>query len=675
MNKQHEHVLDKLISQCRKAHLAQTPLIMVDTDETELMDRLAEQSKLVDLVEKKYIPEKRNMCYYEYVGAQPSALDRSENFSCDPNALDELIQHGYEMDYKKPPQMAVLHLPWKKNGLESEHIVEVLRKYVHAYVHCKDDQSALRSSCVLLYGDPAMLPKDLLIYTEVFTVEYPEAWEIAEILDDMVKKSGILQEIGENELNKETREAITKSMAGFGLIEVERYIKRMIRADEEDGKKLIFSTEARESMLLDAKEQTVRRAGGILQLYRDKREKKEDLQIGVKRDLEAGDHENKLGGMGAYKVWVEQAGDRMKNYYEYARDRGVPALKGVLLCGVPGCGKSEAAKILYRQWGLPMLRLDIDQLMGGLVGDSERNMRKALAQAEAMAPCILWIDELEKGFSGATAVSNDGGTFKRMFGRLLTWMQENKKPCFIFATANDISALPPEFFRSGRFDALFAVYMPTYDECKEIFAEQMRRADELRRDMAEKMGASGKDLSPLFNNDPEQGCFTERTLQIIMDLFMEGKNPDHPKGIKFLSGADIQKITNTALARLSSDELEKPLEASEWIEALREVVSDPAITTLGSANSNLDQIAVSYVRLMRQNFAPASAENQLLFRSEDYRCESREDNSHGNKITVNYVGQCTLTAPYDRALFNALRSRIERIGSQLEIVALNRMCQ
>src|SRR5699024_2830913 len=159
-------------------------------------------------------------------------------------------------------------------------------------------------------------------------------------------------------------------------------------------------------------------SGGLLQLYRE-RQPREDKTRPAGEDREAGKKtdSDQLGGMKAYKAWAEEAGKRMDKTqrHQFALERGVPALKGVLLCGV--------------------------------VGDSERNLRQALAQAEAMAPCILWIDELEKGFSAATSGSSDGGTFKRMFGRLLTWMQENTKPCFIFATANDISPLPSEFFR------------------------------------------------------------------------------------------------------------------------------------------------------------------------------------------------------------------------------------
>lgn len=504
----------------------------------------------------------------------------------------------------------------------------------------------------------------------MFTPEYPKVWEIAEILDRIVEESDVLNKTGERML--ENRQKIAESMAGFGLIEAERFVWRIIEADAVNGKRVIFDPAAREEMLLDAKEQAVRRAGGILQLYREEKVSNEEKESNAKKDSQ----NDKLGGMKRLKDWVDDADIRMEDSSKYARTRGVPALKGVLLCGVPGCGKSETVKVIHRKWGLPMLRLDVDQLMGGLVGDSERNMRQALAQAEAMAPCILWIDELEKGFSGAASESRDGGTFKRMFGRLLTWMQENQKPCFICATANDISNLPPEFFRSGRFDVLFSFYMPTNDECKEIFAEQMRRADKLRRDKAKELGSSEKDIKPLFNEDSQMGCFTDRALQNIMNLFTEKKDPEHPEGIKFLTGADIRKITSAALTRLPAEKLNKPLEESDWIDVLSKVVSDSAITTLGSGNASLDMIAANYVRLMRQNFVPVSEDRQLLFKKENYKCEYKDDPNTGKvKVIAKYDGGCTLSSPYDRALFNALHSRIERIAGMIENAGLLRISQ
>jgi len=282
-----------------------------------------------------------------------------------------------------------------------------------------------------------------------------------------------------------------------------------------------------------------------------------------------------------------------------------------------------------------------------------------------MSPCILWIDEIEKGFDGASSDQGDGGTFKRMFGRLLTWMQENKKPCFIFATANDISHLPPEFFRSGRFDALFSVYMPTNKECKEIFAEQMRRADKRRTDTAKAQGRTGE-YAPLFDGK----CFEDTSLQSIMDIVMQGKDPKTGADVKFLSGADIEKIVFLALKKLPQEKLEKPIDITTWKETLKAVIHDTTVTTQGSGYAGLEKIAACYVRLMRENFVPVSEDTQRLFRKEFYRCE----NENG-MIKATYTGTCPLTSGYDQALFNALKERIERIAGMVETGALEQMCR
>ena len=158
------------------------------------------------------------------------------------------------------------------------------------------------------------------------------------------------------------------------------------------------------------------------------------------------------------------------------RKNGTPPPKGVLLCGIPGCGKSEAAKFTAQILNLPLLKMDIGSLMDKYQGVSEQRMRDALKMAEAMAPCVLWIDELEKGFSGAGS-NGDSSSFKRMFGYLLGWMQDNQKPCFIFATANDIGGLPKEFFRRGRFDGLYAVSPPTAPDCVSVFKSCLERSE------------------------------------------------------------------------------------------------------------------------------------------------------------------------------------------------------
>jgi SpoVK/Ycf46/Vps4 family AAA+-type ATPase len=165
-----------------------------------------------------------------------------------------------------------------------------------------------------------------------------------------------------------------------------------------------------------------------------------------------------IGGLENLKRWLAK---RDGSWLDQAEAWGLPSPKGVLVTGVPGCGKSLTAKCTAALWGLPLLRMDVGRVFAGLVGSSEQNMRAALRTAEAVAPAVLWIDEIEKGFAGMGGPSGDSGTSQRVFGTFLTWLQEKTKPVFVFATANNIDRLPPEFLRKGRFDEIFFVDLPT----------------------------------------------------------------------------------------------------------------------------------------------------------------------------------------------------------------------
>ena len=172
-----------------------------------------------------------------------------------------------------------------------------------------------------------------------------------------------------------------------------------------------------------------------------------------------------IGGLENLKNWLVK---RRNSWLDIAKKYNIPAPKGVLITGIPGCGKSLTAKAMSTIWQLPLLKLDMGKIFSGIVGSSEENMRRAIATAEALAPSVLWIDEIEKGLGNIDS-SGDSGTSARIFGTFLTWMQEKTKPVFVIATANDISKLPPELLRKGRFDEVFFVDLPTKDERKKIF--------------------------------------------------------------------------------------------------------------------------------------------------------------------------------------------------------------
>ncbi len=304
-------------------------------------------------------------------------------------------------------------------------------------------QSANPKNVVFL-SPSFVLPNDLQKEVAIIEFDLPSFADIRKVLDEMIdtnRQSGRIK----IDLKNDEAERLAKAALGLTLQEAEN---AFARAMVEDGRLGIEDVE----VVLDEKCQII---------------KKTEILEYVKTDLRMED----VGGLENLKRWLKK---RENSWLDSAQAYGLPAPKGVLITGVPGCGKSLIAKAISAAWQLPLLRLDIGKIFSGLVGSSEENMRKAIKTAEAIAPCILWIDEIEKGF-GAVGSSNDSGTSSRVFGSFLTWMQEKTKAVFVVATANNIQALPPEFLRKGRFDEIFFVDLPTRKERSDIFMLHMNR--------------------------------------------------------------------------------------------------------------------------------------------------------------------------------------------------------
>jgi SpoVK/Ycf46/Vps4 family AAA+-type ATPase len=254
--------------------------------------------------------------------------------------------------------------------------------------------------------------------------------------------SGQLERTRQNRLSAEGREKLLKASLGLTKDEAEKVYRK---AYVKRGK----ITEAEVDIVLSEKKQLIRR-NGILEFI------EEDETI------------DSVGGLDELKGWLVQ---RSGAFSERARGYGLPQPKGMLILGVPGCGKSLIAKTTSRLWGLPLLRLDMGRVYdGSMVGRSEANLRGALKTAESISPAILFIDELDKAFAGTSgSADSDGGTSSRIFGSFLTWMQEKTSPIFVMATANRVERLPGEFLRKGRFDEIFFVDLPTQSEREAVF--------------------------------------------------------------------------------------------------------------------------------------------------------------------------------------------------------------
>lgn len=186
-----------------------------------------------------------------------------------------------------------------------------------------------------------------------------------------------------------------------------------------------------------------------------------------------------VGGLAGLRKWLDEKKELLSpEKRDELRAKGLQPPRGILLVGVPGCGKSLSAKSISASWKLPLYRLDFATVQGSYVGQTEQQLKNALTTAENVSPCILWIDEIEKGLSGSGS-SNDGGVSTRMVGQFLFWLQECKKQVFVVATANDVSMLPSELLRRGRFDELFFVDLPTADERRDILSLYMSKYLEL----------------------------------------------------------------------------------------------------------------------------------------------------------------------------------------------------
>ena len=293
---------------------------------------------------------------------------------------------------------------------------------------------------VILLSPTLTIPVELEKEISVLDVPLPSFRDLYQLLKEIV---GVVRRGNKArvELTKEQAENIIKAAQGLTLSEAENAFAKAIANDgvlDQDDIRLV----------LDEKRQVIRKSG-LLEF------------VGVEQQLAH------VGGLDELKGWLT---GRIGAFGEPARKFGLPAPKGLLLLGVQGCGKSLTAKAVASHWALPLLRLDVGRIFSSLIGSSEENLRKAIRVAESVSPTVLWIDEIEKGLAGsAGAAVTDSGVSARVFGALLTWLQEKTAPVFVVATANRIDALPPELLRKGRFDEIFFIDLPSAAERREIF--------------------------------------------------------------------------------------------------------------------------------------------------------------------------------------------------------------
>ncbi len=324
-----------------------------------------------------------------------------------------------------------------------QRVVRALRELVEQYrMSMTDSQLASR---VLMIDPTPDVPPSIGFISSRCELTSPDDEEIESIIKRVLRKLNRQNKI-EVKISREDFQIAIESLRGLTSRHAAQLIAQVVNEDRTFNKDdLPILLKAKRSLLRDT---------------------------GVLEYIEAPESLDSIGGLVHLKAWLKK---RDKSFGPAAKDFGLIAPRGVLLLGVQGAGKSLSAKAIAAAWKRPLVKLDPGTLYNKFVGESEGLLRSALQQARAMSPVVLWIDEIEKGFASAASESSDGGLSRRMFGTLLSWMQEHTSPVFLVATANDINALPPELLRKGRFDEIFFVDLPEIDARKQIFDIHLRK--------------------------------------------------------------------------------------------------------------------------------------------------------------------------------------------------------
>ena len=410
---------------------ARFPLIYVSTFEE---DRITKYIKAIVTDEKRVKYSREVFTWTQTNGLMNEASDKKVNDTTCPCKMLEYIKN-----YDKDAVFILydFHVNFgPKNRTPDYNVIRKVRDII------PDLKLGNVRKTIFFVSPELLIPESLQKEVTIFDFPLPTLSEIKAKFKSMVRQNNT---VDSTSLDEEVVDKLCKAALGLTLQEAE---SAFALAMVNDGKINIEDL----PVIMQEKVQVIKKTG-ILEF------------INSEYSIED------IGGLDNLKNWLLK---RNNSWSEKAKKYCIPAPKGVLVTGVPGCGKSLTAKAMSTIWQLPLLKLDFGKVFSGLVGSSEENMRRALATAEAVAPSILWIDEIEKGLSGLGS-NGDSGVSSRIFGQFLTWMQEKESPVFVIATANNIGGLPPELLRKGRFDEIFFVDLPTIEERKEIFELHLKR--------------------------------------------------------------------------------------------------------------------------------------------------------------------------------------------------------
>ena len=399
---------------------------------------------------------------------------------------------------EKELEGTILVLKDMQTALEQPEVVSCL-KYLAQKINGFFSDDVLDEFSIVMIAPFVHIPRELESYTSILSLDALGDEEIRTEILSFLEGQTIAPP------RPELMEKLVMTLRGMTTTEIFNILSLAV-----SGGNTLDATDL--PLIREQKQQAIRKSG-LLEMIHVKEQMKD------------------IGGLEVLKEWLEKKAGVFSNIKK-ANDFGVITPKGVLIVGMPGCGKSLAAKAASKAFDIPLLRLDMGRLMGKYVGESEGNMRRAIQLTEASSPCILWIDELEKAFAGIGSGGSE--VTMRLFGNFLTWMQEKESMVFVIATANDITKLPPELLRKGRFDEIFYVNLPNEKEREQIFKIHIGKKHEqdipkidLRTLVAKTKGYCGADIESVVHDGLEIAFLAGKD-SISTENIMEAIKTTHP---------------------------------------------------------------------------------------------------------------------------------------------------
>lgn len=648
------HVLEDV----KRAMLAHIPIVYIPTDQMEIIHELLYGKDCIDSLVPR-VCSKNN----EIIKLEATEIAEIDNTNGTFKSIVDNYKIGGNSDSIKVPSVLVSYIcDW--NSISNN-----VKNYISLYLGVKKSENQTnpsitdavkRSLYIVVSPKEEVIPDALAPYVQIVRVPALSDEEIETITLNKL----MVENIPDKVISSHLLSQMIISFRGFSRNKILQLLSLMI---------------AEQCIEFDHVN-----AGEVLNIIRSAKKQMLDNSQGLKWEKST---ISGVAGLDNITRWL-YARKAIFEDPELARKQHMDIPNGVLISGIPGSGKSLMAKTASTILNMPLISLDMGALLGGIMGESEHNMINALAMAEQMAPCVLWIDEIEKAFSGSAqgSSSSDGGVGRRMFGKFLTWMQEKSAACFVFATSNDISCLPPELFRSERFDRKFFTFMPTAVECAKIFAANIKAQNKayyaeienmpirFRHKQAKQLFATALEEESFWLKIINECCTSDITACVLKNInkgikdengnekspiymWSSSSKPKH----KLMTGADISALIKEAKFRIYPEPKDNNsaiiYNETNMENAVRNILKEGNYKPYGE--TNLKDIVKCFLKLHENEFVPAG--NNCILDFDCYDTDKRLYIHDPNSVK-------RWENDYDKVLYYTIVGAINHYSKELRTV-------